>query len=353
VGRAAVVIAIALCAGGAFFLARPRVPRPNRPGPSRLQRGVALGLFASDPDWDYRGMVGEIAALGASDVEIAIAWDQGPLGSTRIEPRSGLSPSKESLRKTLRAAHAAGLRVLLFPIVHVAAARPQDWRGRIRFDSEAARDAWWTSYGAFVAEMASVAEQEHVARLSVGSELNALESDRARWAALIARIRERYHGRLVYSANWDHFDAVPFWDLVDEAGVTAYFELTRAPSPDLETLTAAWRARLPALADFAARVHRPLVLTEVGYPSLAGAHLRPWQEPGDAPPDAVIDLEEQRLCYAAFCATAGRAPFLDGIYVWNWFGIGGANDAGYTPRGKPAAEVLRAWLGSESLPASR
>jgi hypothetical protein len=330
-------IALALVLVAGVWLARPR-PAQTRSSPR--QRGVALGLFASDPDWDYRGMVGEIAALGATDVELAIAWDQGPLGSTHIESRAGLTPSPQTLRTTIRAAHAAGLRVLLFPIVHVDASQSTDWRGRIRFDAGAPREAWWSSYRAFIAAMATVADEEHVARFSVGSELLGVESDRAHWAALIAEVRSRYHGRLLYSANWDHFDEVPFWDLVDEAGVTAYFELTRTRSPDLDPLIAAWQARLPSLAAFARRVHRPLVLTEVGYPSLAGANVRPWEEPRDAP----VDLEEQRLCYAAFRATAGRAPFIDGAYFWNWFGIGGANDPGYSPRGKPAAEVLRAWL---------
>jgi hypothetical protein len=333
-------LAVALVTGA--WLVRPRAHRPTATG---HQRGVALGLFASDPDYDYRPMIDEIAALGATDLELAVAWDQGPLASTRIEARPGVSPSTDNLRRSLRAARAAGLRVLLFPIVHIEAARATDWRGQIRFDAEAPREAWWASYRAFVTAQARVAEEEHAERFSVGSELNGVEPDRAHWAQLIAEVRRVYHGRLTYSANWDHFEAVPFWDLVDEAGVTAYFELTRERTPELDQLVAAWQTRLPALERFAARVHRPLVLTEVGYPSLAGANVRPWEETRDAP----VDLEEQRVCYAAFCATAGRARFVDGIYFWNWFGVGGANDSGYTPRGKPAAEVLRAWFAAAGI----
>jgi glycosyl hydrolase family 113 len=331
------VVGLAIVIAVAAVVARRRAPA--RP-PERVQLGVALGLFASDPEWDYGGMIDEIAALGATDVAIDVVWDQGPLAATSVEPRDGVSPSLATLRRTLAQAHRAHLRVLLFPILHVAAAQPGEWRGRIAFADPHSQAAWWASYGRFVATMATIAEEAHVERLSIGSELVQLEPERARWAALIDEVRRRYHGRLVYSANWDHFSSVSFWDLVDEIGVTGYFELTAAPAPERAQLEAAWRAQLPRLRAFAAERRRGLVLTEIGYPSQRGANTRPWDQERAEP----LDLEEQRLCYAAFLATVADEPFVDGIYMWNWFGVGGPNDAGYTPRGKPAAEVLRAWL---------
>ena len=36
-------------------------------------------------------------------------------------------------------------------------------------------------------------------------------------------------------------------------------------------------------------------------------------------------------------------PRLRGIYIWNWFGVGGEDDLSYTPRGKPAMHVLAHW----------
>ena len=35
---------------------------------------------------------------------------------------------------------------------------------------------------------------------------------------------------------------------------------------------------------------------------------------------------------------------LDGVYVWNWYGYGGLDTTGYTPRGKPAETEVRALL---------
>ncbi|MBP6844077.1 MAG: hypothetical protein KA201_10065, partial [Kofleriaceae bacterium] len=57
-----------------------------------------------------------------------------------------------------------------------------------------------------------------------------------------------------------------------------------------------------------------------------------------------IDLEEQRRAFAALAAAWAGEPALAGLFVWEWSGAGGADDGGYTPRGKPAACELRAWF---------
>ncbi|HEX9105502.1 MAG TPA: hypothetical protein VF997_24995, partial [Polyangia bacterium] len=214
--RYAGVLLVALVAIG--LAARPRRAAPR--APDGVQRGVALGLFATDPEWDYGGMLHEIRALGATDVEIVVQWVQPSLEAPAIAPRAGASPSLQTLHRTLAQARREGLRVLVFPIVRLDSARADEWRGRIRYIDPARADAWWASYGAFVRQMARVARDEGVERMSVGSELLALEADRPRWQALVADVRQAYPGRLVYSANWDHFDGVSFWDLVDEMGVT-------------------------------------------------------------------------------------------------------------------------------------
>jgi hypothetical protein len=257
-----------------------------------------------------------------------------------VAPRAGTSPSGETVRRTLRQARALGLRVLLFPVVRVEARDPSEWRGRIRFADRAQADAWWASYGAFVGEMARLAAAEAVERFSVGSELLALESERSRWEALIRDVRRTYGGRLLYSANWDHFDAVAFWDLVDEAGVTGYFELTPTRVPSAAALAQGWQRAAETLRAFARRTDKPLVLTEVGYPSLDGANMRPWDETRHAD----VDVEEQRRCYEAFAGVVRGATLVLGVYFWNWFGVGGPNDAGYSPRGKPAAAVIQRYF---------
>ena len=60
-------------------------------------------------------------------------------------------------------------------------------------------------------------------------------------------------------------------------------------------------------------------------------------------PARETDLEEQRRAYVAFVRTWNGAAEVRGVYWWNWFGFGGEKDTNYTPRKKPAAEVIRRW----------
>jgi hypothetical protein len=82
------------------------------------------------------------------------------------------------------------------------------------------------------------------------------------------------------------------------------------------------------------------LFTELGYLSQRGAAAWPWDEGARKP----VDLDEQRRCYAAFRLAWSGSSILSGVYFWNWYGWGGAASRGYTPRGKPAADEIRAYF---------
>src|SRR5262249_42351812 len=177
---------------------------------------------------------------------------------------------------------------------------------------------------------------EGVELLSVGSELCSTESWRDRWYHLISKVERVYAGPLVYSANWDHYEPVSFWERVTYVGVTGYFELARAAGAPEEALTRTWDAARQRLTAFAASVGKPLLLTEVGYPSQKGSATRPWDYTATAP----VDLEEQRRAYAAFASAWRGKAGLAGVVFWDWGRPGGARDGSYTPRGQPAEKGL-------------
>jgi hypothetical protein len=303
-------------------------------------RGVALGLFAEDAGWSYRPLLDEIAATGADHVELVVAWYQADAASTELGEHPRFTAPAPAVRAAIRAARAAGLEVLLFPIVRLSAPRgPDEWRGTLQPRDRA---AWWRSYGARLEALAQLAAEEHVAVLSVGSELSTLDgpADHDAWAHLVARVRGRFHGPLLYSGNWDHFRDVAVYDLVDRLGVCAYFALVEPGAPaTLDDLLRGWRDWRAELTRFARARRRPLTFTEVGYRSIAGAGAAPWDEGVRG----TVDLEEQRRCYEAFRRVWRDAPddVLAGAYFWNWYGWGGAGSRSYTPRNKPAAAELR------------
>jgi hypothetical protein len=347
-----IALVLLVAAGGAGCRRAPprRAATLGRaePAAAPVWRGVALGLFGEDPDWSYDGLLAEIQALGATHVELVIPYYQHDVAATAIGPHTRFSPPDRTVLRTLRQAQARGLKVLLFPIVRLEDGGPNgDWRGTLRPRD---RDAWYASYRRWLLALADLAAREGVAALSVGSELSTLDVDRPRWAELVGEVRRRYHGQLTYSGNWDHFDQVAIYDLVDLAGVTGYFEL-RSPdgASDQAALTRAWGGHRRRLEAFAARVRRPLLFTELGYLSQKGTHAWPWKEGADEP----IDGAEQARCYEAFVAAWRGSPVLAGAFVWNWYGWGGPRSKGYTPRNKPAAAVIERWFHETAARTSR
>lgn len=306
-------------------------------------RGIALGLFASEPAFDYSGLLREIAGQGATDVLLVVPWPQSDLGSDDLERFDG------DLRGGLRAARELGLRAAVMPLVQLKHPRPGQWRGQLLPRAGAAR--WFVRYRELVRELARIAAEGGAHRLGIGSELSTLEPYEQQWRQVAREAREALAEtgtRLFYSLNWDA-PPPPFLDEIDELGVAAYFALAPAGTrPDREALVAAWQAPRTRLKALRSRLHgRPLFFSELGYPSLASAAARPWDDtPG--PDDAPSDVELQQDLYEAFCeGMSAREPggrAISGFYAWNWFGFGGPTDRGYTPRGKPAAAALRACL---------
>jgi hypothetical protein len=313
------------------------IPPPPAP-PAERQRGVALGLFAEDVSFSYAKLLAEIVALGATQVALVVPLYQTDGASTELELDTRFSPTLDTVAETARDAKRDGLDVMIFPIVRLSAPRAGEWRGTL---APRDRDVWFQSYGEKLGDLAGVASMTGAKRLVVGSELSSLDGDLDRWRPLVEKVRAVFGGKLVYSANWDHYQKAALFDLVDEEGISGYFNLRDAKAPDDDaTAEAGWRRLRQELEAWRAKRTAPFIFTELGYRSRAGATAAPWDEgPGGTP-----DPDEQRRGFAAFRRAWAGSDALDGVYIWNWYGYGGPATTGYTPRGKPAESEVRALL---------
>ncbi len=282
-------------------------------------QGVALGLFASDPLYDYGPLVTEIAETGATELLVAVPWSLPHSQSAALQ--SGVP--KQALASVLRQAQEQELAVSVMPIVVLQDRSDGAWRGTLKPQNAS---LFWRNYDALLRSVAVDAQRGGAQRLILGSELNSLESDPS-WPGRIQSTRQTFSGSLSYSANWDRYAQVSFWQHLDSVSVSAYFPVE---GPDT------WQQELAILQAFADSEQRPLVLSEYGFPALSSAAERPWDETtgADFDPQLQAQLLEQAL--AAIQAEPPQAHFL-----WNWFGTGAANEASFTPRARPAADVLR------------
>ncbi len=300
-------------------------------------RGMALGMYSGMPQ-DLDRKLREVRALGVSHVSLVVSWSMDTVRSTTIAPRKGWATPDDVLVKMIRRSKAMGLEVFLFPIIEVHQRSMGQWRGTIKPPSW---DTWWRQYTRFIMHYARISARSGVAIYSVGSELVSTEHDRKRWSALIGQVRSVYTGKLAYSANWDHYSPVRFWDLVDVTGLTAYYKIAEGNYATEEWMTLQWKKIRKDMSRWSRRVsRRPFIFTEVGYPSRDGGAVEPWDYTKDTP----VDLEEQRRAFAAFVKAWQGSKQLAGVFFWDWYGDGGAKCRRYTPRRKPASRVIRRWF---------
>lgn len=320
----------------------PVAPASTIPPPAPLD-GIALSLYyeGPGPELRYERMIDRIVAAGAPTVSVVVQWAQPDIHADEIAPDPKHTPPDADVRRVVRYARARGLSVLVFPILWVEERAIGKWRGTL---APADPDRWWASYHRFVLHYARLAADEGAAAFSVGSEFASLEGETARWHAVIDAVRAVFPGRLLYSANWDHYREVTFWDRLDAIGLTGYARLTESRDPSTEELTAAWRRIRTELLAWRDTIGRPLVFTEIGYPSLDGAAHSPW----DYTASAQLDLEEQRRCFEAFARVWAAEPALAGAFFWNGWGPTDGRNTWYTFWGKPAEAVVRAWFATRA-----
>ena len=327
-----------LAVAGVACLLAPRltIPAESASG-APAQRGIALGLYSEDPDWSYVDMLDEMRAVGATHAAIVVPWYMKTFRDAEIFAHPRFTVPMRTIKRTIKDARDRGMEIFLFPILRLEDQSHGNWRGTLKPRD---REAFYANYEEFILRFARLAEQLKIPMLSIGSEFSSLEGDEAKWRQIIARVRKAYRGKLTYSANWDHYESVRFFDALDYAGVTGYFELAdEGDDPSVEALVEAWRNAYQDLMRWQNRIKKPLLLTEVGYLSQRDAAAWPWKEGADNP----LDLEIQRRCYEAFRRVWNRESRLAGAYFWNWFGWGGPTSKEYTPRNKPAAREVAKW----------
>jgi len=306
----------------------------------RLDESAFDPLLRDNVEWISQTPFGWMRRADASRITLATAGDVY-WGET-----------DEGIAVTTRMARKFRIRTLLNPHLWVAGGKDTVWTGEIRMKNEGDWRAWFDSYGAFILHYARLAESNGIEALAVGTELQGTTlGHEEEWRRVIQEVRKVYHGRITYAANWDHeFEALPFWDALDFAGVQAYFPLSNKSEATVAELISGWEPHLKTLERVAGRFHRPIVFTEVGYKSSDRASVEPWTWRTDDRPNP----GEQARCYEATFRAVWRKPWFRGLFVWKWFPLfdrrRSEGDNNFTPQGKPAEEILGRWYSADEIP---
>ena len=300
-------------------------------------RGIAMQIQRVDWIDKYEQSIDEIADVGADTVLLVIDSRQENGTSSHIYLDMRMTPTPEQLSALIDHAKQRKLRVILMPIVLLDNPRGNEWRGTLKPDSW---DDWFDSYRDMMTQFAWIAQGHGVDVMVVGSELVSSEPKVDQWTKTINKIREVFKGNLTYSANWDHYTALPFWDQLDLIGMNSYYKLgddKNVPEKEIENR---WREIQGNILSFQQKVKKPVLFLEAGWCSLENAASEPWDYTQQ---DLPADNDLQKRLYEAFFNVWYGNPALGGFMMWEW-PPGTPEEKGYTPKGKPAEQVLRQWM---------
>lgn len=254
----------------------------------------------------------------------------------------------EGIRETIRLAKERGIYVMIKPQVWIR----NGWVGDFDFKKESEWLIWEQTYRDYLMTFVNVAIEHDVELICIGTEYRkAVEKRVDFWRDLIKEIRQKYSGRLTYSANWDDYQNVPIWDDLDYIGISAYFPLSEMDTPPQMLLSYRWKKYMKKLRKFSERFDKKILFTEYGYLSVDGAAGKTWELEKTV---RSLDINEKAQAngYEALFSSFWKEDYWAGGFLWKWFPEGNGHEGyperDYTPQNKAAEEVLSKWYGKEN-----
>jgi len=334
-----VLLCILICFS-AFFLCPPRQKSEVCP---LLIKGVS---FVAPPDPFQSDPMVPIKQLGIDWIAlIPYAFSSGTRPELHYDVNHwqwwGETP--EGIRESIRLARHNKLKVMLKPQVYIH----RKWIGDLNFDSDSAWSLWENAYEKYILDIATMANESHVEMICIGTEIKHSAEGRPQfWSKLIQKLRKIYSGKLCYSANWDQYNSVPFWNELDYIGISAYFPLTDERTPSKELLLEKWKPWQSELEMFSRQMQKPILFTEYGYLSVDSCAGKSWElEPNV---DRLqVNEQAQANAFDALYSAFWCKPYFAGGFLWKWFpemkGHEGYPEKDYTPQGKLAESIIKHW----------
>ena len=273
--------------------------------------------------------------LGANTVAVVTFLRQQ--SSHSINVLSDPYISDVALRKTIRWAKELGLMVILKPQILLE----DGWAGTISPDDW---DQWFASYGDHLKNYAVLAEEEHVDRLAIGTEITQA-AKQPQWEELIRQLRSKYHGHLSYVAHGTQgINNFAYWHALDSAGVTLYPSLGETSADSYRRI----KQTTKQLKTIKQNLSIPVWVAEVGIASRSLAKKRPWAWKNLSDDESHVDTDLQKEVISMWL-DALSVQWLDGVVLWAWYSnpnAGGASDISFTVQNKPAEKIIAChWIG--------
>ncbi len=251
--------------------------------------------------------------------------------------RQWVGEREEGIVQAIVSARHHNLNIMMKPHLWIQGS----FTGDMTFDNEEDWKAWEQSYTSYILFYAKLASKYNVELFCIGTELKAFVKERPDyWYTLITKVREVYKGKLIYAANWDNYQFIPFWTAIDFIGVDAYFPLNDSKTPKIEDLKQGWKPWWNQLETISNKNNRSVVFTEIGYRSIDYCVKKPWMSYENF---GYENQEAQANALQAFFETSMNKTFFKGAFLWKWHAKSHLPSDGnkkYTFQAKKAMDVV-------------
>ncbi|MEP7252787.1 MAG: hypothetical protein ABI683_10425 [Ginsengibacter sp.] len=299
-----------------------------------------VGLVATVNEIDTNAFL-EIRNINANAIAImpyGFCSEEQPVVAYN-SPRQWWGEKDIGVATCIKIAREKNLAVMVKPHLWI---RDGQYSGQFDLANDDAWKLWEDGYLNYIIHFAKIADTAGADIFCIGTELgNSIKERPVFWDRLIDSVRQVFHGKLTYAANWDDYDDVPFWKKLDYIGIDAYFPLSGSNTPSTDQLAKGWRKYLPPLEKIAKENNRRVLFTEYGYRNSNACAAEPWKENGNDANDVA-----QANAYEAFYESFSNKNWFAGGFVWKWYAehyFHKKNKVDFTPQGKPAANVIERW----------
>lgn len=347
-GRASIAI---ITSGMLLFLATAPLfsAQPAQAAsPSSWQKSVTLTSKSADDfgSSSTDASIQQAAQTNANMVTLVIQLQQDNVSSPYIYTAWN-NPTDAALTHAIAKAHSLGLKVALK--IHLDSNDGQ-WRANI---NPSDRNTWYSSYANYLNYYAKLAQQNNVEEYIIGAELISMATSTSnsdnteRWDSMISQVRQEYSGKLTYSANWggsyfsEEFAHIGFWNMLDYIGISAYFDLVNYNNPSVSDLEGGWDYwNTNDIEPVQQSVGKPVLFTEIGYRSVDGSAINPW----DYNHQGNYNAQEQMNAIDALTQYWTQFSWFAGIHYWYWdtnSNCCGAGNTDYTVQNKPGQTTMQ------------
>lgn len=321
-----------------------RMLRPN------FQTGVIFPQWGTtaygdnDANWQI-GLKDIQQQTGAQWVELPISFSQVSITSTTVFTTEQ-TPTPDAVVAGIRRAHAMHYRVFVVPLLSVEGVGIYSWSGTIKFSTARDTQTWFDSYWQAIQPYVQASAQAGADELAVATECEKLQTVASSfWNQLIGRVHGIFHGKLTYDMNWSSlYLTQPSWlhnPYLSTIGISEYIPLTVSQERvDPRVLPGLWKDDVGLLLDaFSAQLHKPILISEIGYRDTQDALYNPWKRDTSelAQP---ADPAEQAAAYDAALSNVIADKHVAGIFFWAW------SVPLFAPNWEPASKVLYKWYTS-------